>query len=112
MPSAAVSINLCPAALPCTCRSSVRPAPRPGTWCIASQPAGSPRSGIVGWQISAILIHPAPAGRSEEHTSELQSPYDLVCRPLLEKKQTKIKPHPQKKKKKKKKIKTKKKHKK
>src|SRR5207248_8303642 len=28
----------------------------------------------------------APAGRSEEHTSELQSPYDLVCRLLLEKK--------------------------
>src|SRR5437867_7087845 len=25
-------------------------------------------------------------GRSEEHTSELQSPYDLVCRLLLEKK--------------------------
>src|SRR5207248_10910139 len=25
------------------------------------------------------------AGRSEEHTSELQSPYDLVCRLLLEK---------------------------
>src|SRR6266516_6872289 len=24
-------------------------------------------------------------GRSEEHTSELQSPYDLVCSPLLEK---------------------------
>src|SRR5437867_7309608 len=24
-------------------------------------------------------------GRSEEHTSELQSPYDLVCRLLLEK---------------------------
>src|SRR5437867_8115244 len=31
----------------------------------------------------------APAdGRSEEHTSELQSPYDLVCRLLLEKKNT------------------------
>src|SRR5207248_11055565 len=31
---------------------------------------------------------PANAGlhRSEEHTSELQSPYDLVCRLLLEKK--------------------------
>src|SRR6266705_3038327 len=32
---------------------------------------------------------PAPAHRrmrSEEHTSELQSPYDLVCRLLLEKK--------------------------
>src|SRR5438094_7065902 len=26
------------------------------------------------------------AWRSEEHTSELQSPYDLVCRLLLEKK--------------------------
>src|SRR5437867_471750 len=25
-----------------------------------------------------------PATRSEEHTSELQSPYDLVCRLLLE----------------------------
>src|SRR5438094_2177147 len=29
------------------------------------------------------LVH---ADRSEEHTSELQSPYDLVCRLLLEKK--------------------------
>src|SRR5437867_10462601 len=28
--------------------------------------------------------------RSEEHTSELQSPYDLVCRLLLEKKQNGI----------------------
>src|SRR5437867_8045009 len=27
--------------------------------------------------------------RSEEHTSELQSPYDLVCRLLLEKKKLK-----------------------
>src|SRR5207248_11113286 len=27
-----------------------------------------------------------PNPRSEEHTSELQSPYDLVCRLLLEKK--------------------------
>src|SRR5256885_12264540 len=29
-----------------------------------------------------------PAGRSEEHTSELQSPCNLVCRLLLEKKKT------------------------
>src|SRR5207248_3708888 len=29
---------------------------------------------------------PMTLGRSEEHTSELQSPYDLVCRLLLEKK--------------------------
>src|SRR5437867_5382731 len=32
---------------------------------------------------------PASAERSEEHTSELQSPYDLVCRLLLEKKKKK-----------------------
>src|SRR5207248_6976034 len=31
--------------------------------------------------------------RSEEHTSELQSPYDLVCRLLLEKKKTKTNKH-------------------
>src|SRR5207248_4121484 len=31
--------------------------------------------------------------RSEEHTSELQSPYDLVCRLLLEKKKKKQKQH-------------------
>src|SRR5437868_13015266 len=30
-------------------------------------------------------------GRSEEHTSELQSRFDLVCRLLLEKKKTKKK---------------------
>src|SRR5438094_7049379 len=37
-------------------------------------------------------MHPAAravAQRSEEHTSELQSPYDLVCRLLLEKKKKK-----------------------
>src|SRR5476649_3072549 len=32
----------------------------------------------------------APSGRSEEHTSELQSHSDLVCRLLLEKKKKKI----------------------
>src|SRR5207248_9209122 len=32
-----------------------------------------------------------PTKRSEEHTSELQSPYDLVCRLLLEKKKKKKK---------------------
>src|SRR5207248_11158989 len=39
-------------------------------------------------------IHFQPAmPRSEEHTSELQSPYDLVCRLLLEKKKQKQKNH-------------------
>src|SRR2546421_9037402 len=33
---------------------------------------------------------PAPQRRSEEHTSELQSQSDLVCRLLLEKKKTVI----------------------
>src|SRR5438034_8059334 len=38
---------------------------------------------------SAITpCHPAAAARSEEHTSELQSHSDLVCRLLLEKKKT------------------------
>src|SRR6266516_6782784 len=34
---------------------------------------------------------PRRRARSEEHTSELQSPYDLVCRLLLEKKKKKQK---------------------
>src|SRR5437867_10285999 len=33
-------------------------------------------------------VRQAQPPRSEEHTSELQSPYDLVCRLLLEKKNT------------------------
>src|SRR5205807_6124180 len=34
----------------------------------------------------AVLRHRLSKGRSEEHTSELQSPCNLVCRLLLEKK--------------------------
>src|SRR5437773_7433112 len=36
-------------------------------------------------------IHRETAARSEEHTSELQSHHDLVCRLLLEKKKTSTK---------------------
>src|SRR5438094_1108550 len=43
---------------------------------------GAPWNGIL--DVLAFL----PVPRSEEHTSELQSPYDLVCRLLLEKKKT------------------------
>src|SRR5438094_4946483 len=44
----------------------------------------------------APYVKPSARGRtscsrSEEHTSELQSPYDLVCRLLLEKKKEKQK---------------------
>src|SRR5256885_17150085 len=43
--------------------------------------ATSPAGGSPGW------VWPATsASRSEEHTSELQSPCNLVCRLLLEKK--------------------------
>src|SRR5256885_8333324 len=35
------------------------------------------------------VIHVRPYERSEEHTSELQSPCNLVCRLLLEKKKNK-----------------------
>src|SRR5258706_5809687 len=48
--------------------ATVAPAPRPAT------PPPSPRS------------PPSPPARSEEHTSELQSLTNLVCRLLLEKK--------------------------
>src|SRR5256885_12841974 len=36
--------------------------------------------------VRLVLEHPDVAVRSEEHTSELQSPCNLVCRLLLEKK--------------------------
>src|SRR5256885_8217267 len=37
---------------------------------------------------SETCAHPPGIERSEEHTSELQSPCNLVCRLLLEKKKT------------------------
>src|SRR5207248_11068264 len=44
------------------------------------------------WPRKAFIKHPGVVRpRSEEHTSELQSPYDLVCRLLLEKKKKKKK---------------------
>src|SRR5713101_5510528 len=46
-------------------------------------------------------LPPASSSRSEEHTSELQSHVNLVCRLLLEKKKKKIKKNHKKKKKKK-----------
>src|SRR5207248_6351630 len=47
------------------------------------KPAAEP---IVPPQCYALRIVFQCDDRSEEHTSELQSPYDLVCRLLLEKK--------------------------
>src|SRR5207248_2481086 len=45
-----------------------------------------PRSAAAVDRRPGAVLHQ----RSEEHTSELQSPYDLVCRLLLEKKKTNI----------------------
>src|SRR5207248_8209840 len=42
----------------------------------------------VHQRLIVIDISPDRNQRSEEHTSELQSPYDLVCRLLLEKKKS------------------------
>src|SRR5437667_7309769 len=41
-----------------------------------------------GMALIRTLYQPSIAMRSEEHTSELQSHHDLVCRLLLEKKKT------------------------
>src|SRR5438874_9180090 len=53
------------------------------------QPAASPRhfSPIPG-RVSTASLRNNNLRRSEEHTSELQSRRDLVCRLLLEKKKT------------------------
>src|SRR5437867_9524668 len=42
-----------------------------------------------GHHLGCGPAHGQSLDRSEEHTSELQSPYDLVCRLLLEKKKNK-----------------------
>src|SRR5207249_9249329 len=42
------------------------------------------RGSRAGWPVSPYST--LPGARSEEHTSELQSRFDLVCRLLLEKK--------------------------
>src|SRR5207248_8908767 len=74
------------------------PSPAPPTVCRAPGPAALAATGSAPGLLEQEregppLVPPAgPDGaaprrkRSEEHTSELQSPYDLVCRLLLEKK--------------------------
>src|SRR5207248_3392821 len=51
--------------------SEVRVVRHGGIWCPTRQDGRGVHGGIDGDFV--------PADRSEEHTSELQSPYDLVC---------------------------------
>src|SRR5256885_4834631 len=51
---------------------------------LAKAEAGSIYQALSNYVSNAIKFH----SRSEEHTSELQSPCNLVCRLLLEKKKT------------------------
>src|SRR5205807_9761339 len=70
-------------AIDCECRK-----PRPGMLSKAAAELNIDleRSWLVGDILDDIEAGRAAACRSEEHTSELQSPCNLVCRLLLEKK--------------------------
>src|SRR3989454_7242934 len=46
--------------------------------------------GVLGWVLIPFATYLAVQLRSEEHTSELQSPCNLVCRLLLEKKKNHV----------------------
>src|SRR2546430_11946512 len=52
-------------------------------------PPACPRRG----SLRGVHVPPDGCGRSEEHTSELQSQSNLVCRLLLEKKNNKVSIH-------------------
>src|SRR5687768_17691972 len=55
-------------------------------WVAAGRMDGFWESDLKPWDIAGGALIVAEAGRSEEHTSELQSRLHLVCRLLLEKK--------------------------
>src|SRR5256885_13010663 len=59
----------------------------PYTTLFRSLTSGNYPACAAGWPRS---LAEAPALRSEEHTSELQSPCNLVCRLLLEKKKNDV----------------------
>src|SRR5438094_5168188 len=88
-------------ALPIYARSTARRRATPGH-SESSSPRDSdgtrwpraPPPGSRGHRVPSLSLG-LDDSRSEEHTSELQSPYDLVCRLLLEKKKRKNTPsHP------------------
>src|SRR5207249_10443061 len=95
----ALNLPLCPttSSLPFFFLMIPRP-PRstlfPYTTLFRSHPLGHFTISAEIWHFSQPFLHGNAVGnlwavsRSEEHTSELQSRFDLVCRLLLEKKKT------------------------
>src|SRR2546430_9614354 len=72
-------------------RSKISASPRTSSWAVGSSSSTNPAPSCTAHsaRASAIRCHwppdrSEPPGRSEEHTSELQSQSNLVCRLLLE----------------------------
>src|SRR5260370_2862962 len=63
------------------------PKPRPGTGAALAAVSIEVVKSFMGVCISRKVLHTPMKLRSEEHTSELQSHLNLVCRLLLEKKE-------------------------
>src|SRR5437868_8386234 len=78
------SLQGCNATLLYTSRTPPRPTLFPYTTLFRSRALG--RSTGADTSVQADRARLTGRGRSEEHTSELQSRFDLVCRLLLEKK--------------------------
>src|SRR5438067_7285944 len=68
------------------------PPRRAGACHAGEEPGGLPLSSCGSAHERRFLARRSAGGRSEEHTSELQSRFDLVCRLLLEKKKHSIAP--------------------
>src|SRR5699024_12235651 len=76
-----------PIALPPTVRAATKLVNKTDKMIWNADPSPCP----INFAICKTTIADAvPLTRSEEHTSELQSRFDLVCRLLLEKKNSKI----------------------
>src|SRR5256885_8430671 len=82
-----MSLARCSSRVPASVSGEWGPSRR--TNCTCSSPSSARRAWLTAlWVMpsSAAAREKLPARRSEEHTSELQSPCNLVCRLLLEKK--------------------------
>src|SRR5256885_3286473 len=79
-----------------TCALPISRRTAPSTWRAPSRPPDSVESSSTAMpcrrrrRVRSAASSKRPAPRSEEHTSELQSPCNLVCRLLLEKKKKQL----------------------